>query len=1512
MKEKKSMIRRCMATILSLVMMLGMVFPYLPARAETTDGMLKVTGVYSGEFQTESTDSDGTKHHTWILNLNVDGAWPVTVDFDRYYSSENDMLYIKNSKGELQFTGINTATAANVEIYRNGSYLFLKIWGSYTDTTAPQEGDTIVLPEQTLSYKEDTSKTVQLTQAILKYTGGTWTVTEPSLEVSGVHSFAKSDHWRFYLDVTGEWVAPAGTDYDHESDWTVTIMPKGKEAVIVPSEVVTVYREENYLMIPVWGEYANENAPVEGDKILIPAGTFTSKTDPTKADTLTKAVVLVYDGSNWSIDQEATDDVNYTKLKITGFHNYEAASGLTANGSTYNVYLDTENDLPGPQWGKSFGLKAEINGTEYTLDSKVANAQSQFYIGVPASAAPDGEDSTVTLKAGIYTNADGYSIELDSDWTFYISKYGMSTSNKIWDANIPKLTPTNISGAGENGYYMTVDKEEGIPTDSTWKETITPVNNSKSTADTFYFYQAANADNGYKLDANMQERTMKLKHPSAKSYYVALIDTYGNADSILDGTYELCGAYSDSKGNMVVFNSYKVKRTTVDSETTYAPDLNYTPFTLTDIDQDNTKYDNTYSRYNVYLRPSVKLSDIANQQFEGLRVQVGDADPVTVTCWNAGHDPWETGYGSLFFVLPETMISKNAEAGTKVTLKKGKMWTTDGKSGIELTEDFVMYAKGNGEGFTTTAPVSYTQMKIEAFRKFTKYNAEQKIWQVYLKTDASDLPGTEWEEKYDVTLQIGETNVTVEAMQADDPATMYFSIPRDTMPTDQDTTVVLKAGKYACKDTDVQLGYELTEDFTFYASKHGFSTNQKIWDQNVIENSLTLAATQDYAAKSVMLVPEENDGLVPDDAGWTVRMKSVVTTEGFDTTDTVYFTAENGLFVDGDYQTKQLPLVRLSGGYYVGFADVFENSEWTASVGTEYTIGGVFYSSVDGQLMRFAPITVKWDGTSWSVVTKVLEDTGVTGDTNGDGKTDACDLVRMLRYDRNRSNVAVNSVQMDMNRDGVYDKKDLAAMRKYLIGLIGYVTDDSGNVFTVAPGSTMKYAESNKIEMMAYSCPSCGTWNDEGTVFTPLSDEEIDKKLQVYKATGFTLLLSEFVGVLKNDVLDEEHQVALVTYLKAAERNGLGVIVCSEWLNSLLKNENAAINFTDTSANGTPVWQAVLSQYVDFLSQYPAFRGFMMADELQIKYAENYKKVVTYLKEIKPDLILHSSQVSSVAYTADGWGPGTLTLDTTTNNTEELAYKDYVRNFGTVNGYFTFDMYPLLFTDKLVGTDTYSVNSQWYDNLKWTSEVVDEQKGAMTMGVTIQSCKLDGTGNIWSTTERYAPTQKSDIGFQVYTAMAHGAKAINYFTYEDHPTDQNVSESIAHNTEVRDAVTAVNQEVASFGYVYKSFDWKNTLDIAKGKTNSSTGNNRLASASSENGRAFVGCMRDSDGFDGYMIANAEGPRTGTSVTVTLAFNKANSVTVYKGTACTTQDITDGKYSVTLSPGEGAFVIPNYK
>ena len=232
--------------------------------------------------------------------------------------------------------------------------------------------------------------------------------------------------------------------------------------------------------------------------------------------------------------------------------------------------------------------------------------------------------------------------------------------------------------------------------------------------------------------------------------------------------------------------------------------------------------------------------------------------------------------------------------------------------------------------------------------------------------------------------------------------------------------------------------------------------------------------------------------------------------------------------------------------------------------------------------------------------------------------------------------------------------------------------------------------------------------------------------------------------------------------------------------------------------------------------------------------------------------------------------------------------------------------------DKIFGytyKSQYGVVDDWYLNLQCVANEVKDHNYSFTTGVTIQACKLTGWSNSKASYETYAPEKPEDIGFQVYTAMAYGMKNINYFTYADHWNDTIVEGGMTEHPLVYDAVSAVNAEIDKFANVYQSFLWKDTLDVAVGETNNSTGNDRLSSVTAANARTFVGCMKDTDGFDGYMVANASGPREGTSAEVTLKFKDADSAIVYIDGVKRTVELVDGAYTVTVPSGEGVFVIP---
>lgn len=853
---------------------------------------------------------------------------------------------------------------------------------------------------------------------------------------------------------------------------------------------------------------------------------------------------------------------------------------------------------------------------------------------------------------------------------------------------------------------------------------------------------------------------------------------------------------------------------------------------------------------------------IPSGEYTGLTVEIGGT-PFTGTL-QAMND---SNY--LFLILWGYNI-KTAKDGTVITLKAGTGVNENGN--ITITEDFVMYAEDGN--FTTQEPITYTNFNVTGLTSDLGLNAEETAWNGYFTVD-TDLPGEAWEQRFPLTIDVNGVETTVEAMKGN-KGELHFTIPVSTLPIDTDRTVTIKAGSYACKDSDVRLGYMIASDFTFYASKHGWSTSDKILDVNVLKDVKAVVSDSQSWLAGFVINTNCEDGVAVDAEEWSSRIYPV--RKGDSNGQTVYFDKDNGVKANAAYQDKKVPLIKIGENqYYVGLLD----GGITAATGVEYTVGGVFYDT-DGKLIEFEPVTAVRNGETASDWMGVIKDTEVEGDINGDNDVDSCDLVRMLRYYRLGGKIAVNQERLDVNCDGNADVKDIPSLRKVLLGAIYYNRADADGLAN-SPYGMPVYKRNQTIERTAYISPAA-------------TNENFAK----YKAAGFTLLETQETARYQDNSPNETAQADVVAYLKKAQQYGLGVLVFSEPIHNMIVEASNDTFYYGEDGTGTK-YKEILQEEVTFLKNYPAFKGFFFGDEVKIGRVEKYNKVAAYLLELDPDLILFNSQLGLYNTNADNFS------DTIAD--KKAAYLDYIDKFSSATNRFVYDIYTLQLK-YLNFSHTYNVLDEWYDNLSYVAEYVKGQLPTRQVktGVTIQACQIDSKSSLFST-YRYAPTEKADIGFQVYTALAYGMDEINYYKYGAHNGDTVASNFIGDNAGVYDAVQAVNAELDSFGHVFKAFSWKDTLDIAAEATNESTGNARLQSAASNGGRAFVGCMKDADGFDGYMVANAEGPQAGKTATVTLTFNSATKAMIYKGTSCETVSLTDGVCTVELAAGEGAFIIP---
>ena len=72
---------------------------------------------------------------------------------------------------------------------------------------------------------------------------------------------------------------------------------------------------------------------------------------------------------------------------------------------------------------------------------------------------------------------------------------------------------------------------------------------------------------------------------------------------------------------------------------------------------------------------------------------------------------------------------------------------------------------------------------------------------------------------------------------------------------------------------------------------------------------------------------------------------------------------------------------------------------------------------------------------------------------------------------------------------------------------------------------------------------------------------------------------------------------------------------------------------------------------------------------------------------------------------------------------------------------------------------------------------------------------------------------------------------------------------------------------------------------------------------------IIGCLKDGEGYDGYMIVNATEPSENKTDTVTISFYKATKALAYIHGEEQTITLENGSYTFEIGAGEGVFVIP---
>lgn len=179
MSKKCGKVRSLSALLLILAMLLTTMGTGMPVHAAENVGSLKITSVDTGFIAEPDTVSQN-----WRIRLNVNGTWPMESGWYKYTSSATAPAVVGDQNGNVSYTG----NARTVDFYQDGTKLYLIIWGPYTNVNKFVEGDTISVPECTLSKEDNTAKSVKLEKALLRYSDDRWLVDTGSSGGTALYS----------------------------------------------------------------------------------------------------------------------------------------------------------------------------------------------------------------------------------------------------------------------------------------------------------------------------------------------------------------------------------------------------------------------------------------------------------------------------------------------------------------------------------------------------------------------------------------------------------------------------------------------------------------------------------------------------------------------------------------------------------------------------------------------------------------------------------------------------------------------------------------------------------------------------------------------------------------------------------------------------------------------------------------------------------------------------------------------------------------------------------------------------------------------------------------------------------------------------------------------------------------------------------------------------------------------------------------------------------------------------
>lgn len=1319
------------------------------------------------------------------------------------------------------------------------------------------------------------------------YTGGTWVFSKPYQDVTITSLFYAQDEngddirtritsteVQLWLNIESDaWSTEDWKDW--ESQWykfVYEINGVKKNAAIVQAAGTNLL----YVTIPL-----SDITTEAGTKITIKAGEYSAYTNTDMGINLLNDFEILFT-CDMPVAAEGYKIIDVGSTNIALGDASQIIVNLkdkTGNAITFGRHTDGEEN-----WGLHMLTPATVSGArmEEADWSNTKNGVFQngnhiaywsggnnfkeintglFYIG-----GLSAEEGTVVTIKGAFADTDTTGAWADVGKCVF-KEFSFTYTNGAWVSSIePEITYTDYTGTpefkegdGANGFYFTAGETE-FPYDSNGGVVATAV------------------DDDSKVYVDGEPTDIKLKKVGEDLWYVCVEE----AGITLED-----GDVVNVTGTFV----YETHRITFDGEVEYtyeAPTYEGTPVLAP---ADN--YGNSNGFY-VYCDDGAPKTDWGTYYYAqdgdnaGVSVQTSSGTTTYKTIslqkneanmwyvWLAQESSLSLAYGDIVSIEG----SFASEAGTVVTFNKAS-FQYDGKH----------FSQGTFEA---------TDIEVKDVYYYETVFANN-CWNIYF-TSSAELPGDANTTYYpNMTCVInneveyvsnwfktGCTN-TIDNVTY---TTFLIQIPSEKLPQNLEDKYVITLKVGAAQGRTANSGE---------ANDYGLDTAHTTGIRLTKEFSFEVGDRYEASAPTVDYGNTSNIGSTDvDTTNKTTKYLWLTTSDDFPVTSWIYVLTktgdDSGIFLrnseTGEYESTDGQMKRHQSGAYC-----VENFG-TVETGDIIMLKGTFSMS-NLHFITFGTARYQWTGEKWIVYSEIEKEdsTGIDGDARGDNNLNSADLVRMLNHIKDKEAYKISLLDADLNATGDIDEYDVKIERKLLLGLTLYQ-------------GTPTYEDDAEMRLAAFVAPT------------------LDEGFELYSEAGFNTIIGEQRAVTESTGTDEDDTDAdeFDAYMKAANDAGLDVLVQSGAITNMINNGSGYSS------------EVVQSEY-EKASEYDNFRGFFMADEPNYSNLNILGQISSALRALANAEEDPEKQRMDLFIAGHPMYTENEIWDATAGLSDSDAYYRYAENIGNSLGEYTYDFYPFRhkYKTSILGTKYNHqdyMEDQWLLNLKVAANASKNSEGAFDTGMVIQSYSEPADGDY------LREVGQKEISAQVYAALAYGMKSLNYFTYGKHwDTEKAPTEScMTNNQDIYDAVATVNKAIQKFDHVMLKYNWVGTMGIAGDYSNGnitqmdadgttshaskriSTWSSKNAADSSENADAIIGCLKDLNGYDGFMIVNVAVADSDVEITenisVTFKETKADGsvltsthAMVYKDGEMSTVTLDDGTYTTTLTPGQGIFVIP---